>query len=189
MPFFEESDFFFGADLADLLRSFLSDEEAGNSYRAIIEWLLLGAFAYALLRGFLWRFRSRFKRNTKFSFDEREQLDPETGAGWMGLLSSMLPAWLRGTSPVSRSRQFPRGLAGISEVFDLYYDLLDAAARRGFTFDRTATPLERVDTLRSALKSAPVEEITDCFNRACYAGRPSATAITEQLSERLNKSG
>ncbi len=81
----------------------------------------------------------------------------------------------------------PSAEAGISEAFRLYFGLLQAAIGRGHELQLTATPLERVPSLCSALPGAPVEQITRCFNAACYSRSPANLETIRALRDLLEK--
>lgn len=100
------------------------------------------------------------------------------------ILEALLPAWAR-RRPRRPAWRYPRDVPGISEVFELYFGMLEAALRRGHAADPGATPLERAATLASLLPAVPVAAITERFNAACYGNRPTDAATIERLRAAL----
>ncbi len=87
----------------------------------------------------------------------------------------------------TRPWRYPSGEAGITEAFQLYFYLLQAAIGREHELQPSATPLERVPSLSSALPGAPVEQITRCFNAACYGRPPTKVQTIGALRDLLEK--
>jgi hypothetical protein len=140
---------------------------------------------YVLYKTLLKRFRNRSLRPEPMSMDGRESLDAQGNTGLTGLLMELLPAWLRGNGTGWGGWQYPRGQSGITEAFELYFEMLDRAMQKGWRFDPCVTPTERISELGRCLGQAPVAEITECFNLACYGARPTDVARLHELKSQL----
>ena len=118
----------------------------------------------------------------------RETLDPETRPiNDLGRLLKILFGAGSGQR-VQPGWRYPRENPGITEVFELYFEMLDAAMRRGVELSRSATPLEQMEAILATLPDAPVSRITHCFNAACYGGTPIEDDTVKDLKEALSSS-
>ena len=91
-----------------------------------------------------------------------------------------------GRDPAKAAWRYPPGVPGVSEVFELYFAMLDAALERGGKLSPTATPLEQIDRLASTLPGAPVARITECFSAACYGQSPTSGEVLTELRAGLH---
>ena len=87
----------------------------------------------------------------------------------------------------ARAWRCPSAEPGITEAFQLYFSLLQTAVGRGHELQPSATPLERVPSLRATLPGVPVERITRCFNAACYGRFPAEVETVRDLRQMLEK--
>ena len=81
--------------------------------------------------------------------------------------------------------QFPRASPGITEVFELYFEMLDAAIARGAIPSRSATPLEQREHIAASLPGVPVDQITKCFNAACYGSTSTSLEVVLKLKHAM----
>jgi hypothetical protein len=115
---------------------------------------------------------------------ERESIQSESGSAGdlAGLLKRLLPAWLTSGGKESPAKwRIPHDHSGVVEVFKLYFDTLTAAIQKGMPFEPSVTPSERVSQLEAALPGAPVDQLTHCFNAACYGRVPTDVSVVVEL--------
>ena len=118
--------------------------------------------------------------------DERESIrgDADAADDMARLLGGLVPGLLKGRN---RKRwRHPDG-QGIAEVFNLYFETLAMGIKWGMRFDPGMTPAERLPLLEAALPGAPVREVTERFNAACYGQEPSPISRVNELSEDLKR--
>lgn len=176
-----------GIDMPDLtsLRVTPTAQPVETWAREIIQLALVGLLVFGLYRFLIRRFGPRFLRQASLSFDQREQIGDGDNATWLDLLTELLPAWMRAKRDANSERRLPAAEQGIREAFALYYTMLDSAARRGLSLAPSATPNERVPAIEACLVGAPVNEITCCFNRACYGEEPTSLEALASLRQQL----
>ena len=152
-----------------------SVQEIDGDIRSVVHVLMLALLLLVLYKGFLLGFRGRFRRFGLRSGDEREKVEAEEDAlaDLAGLLAGLLPEWLRPSRPGGHSWRIPDGPPGVTRAFELYFSMLERATALGWRFDPARTPRERLKSLSETLDGAPVAEITEAFNLACYANVPS----------------
>ncbi len=112
--------------------------------------------------------------------DERESIRGEldTAGDMSRLLSGLLPGWLK--------RKQGQGWLhpeepGFAEVFKLYFDSIRLGVKWGMQFHPQMTPAERLPLLQAAVPGAPMQELTNRFNAACYGKIPTDPQTVENL--------
>ena len=170
-----------GNSLADTIINILQ-------YPAIVLIIIVVFFLLAIA------FRRLGSRNVEDDGDERESLrdELETSGDMSRLLAGLVPSWWRRKH--GRKWRHPDD-PGIAEVFKLYFESLTMGVKWGMTFHPQMTPAERLPLLQAALPGAPVGELTDRFNAACYGKVPTDIGIVAALrsamedAERTLRSG
>ncbi|MDA1297908.1 MAG: hypothetical protein O3B04_07915 [Chloroflexi bacterium] len=116
--------------------------------------------------------------------DERESMlgELETSGDMSRLLAGLMPGWWRRKQ--GRNWRHPDE-SGFAEVFKLYFDSIRMGVKWGMTFHPQMTPAERLPLLEAALPGAPVREVTDRFNAACYGKVPTDARKAEELRSAL----
>ena len=156
--------------------------ELDGDTRNVVQLLMLALLGLVLYKGFLLGFRGRFRRFVLRSGDERESVANEENAmaDLADLLTGLLPEWMRPGAGPERRWPVPKGPPEIVNAFELYFAMLEQAINNGWQFDPARTPRERLDGLSETLGEAPVTEITETFNLACYAGiAPDPARLSE----------
>jgi hypothetical protein len=126
--------------------------------------------------------RYMMKRRIRLGQDrESVRGDADAGKDLAGLLGKLLPEWMRRHRDPEIVRRYPEDEPGISEVFQLYFSYLKAAARRGMAPESGHTPNELRGAMSRALPGMPVDLMTDRFNAACYGHEPSSSEIVGRL--------
>lgn len=143
-------------------------------YPAIALLIIIAFFLLAMA------FRRFGSRDADTDDDERESLRGEldTDGDMSRLLSGLLPSWWNRKK--SRDWRHPDE-PGIAEVFKLYFDSLQMGVKWGMEFQPHMTPAERLPMLQAALPGAPVQEVTERFNAACYGHVPSDQQALDTL--------
>ena len=111
----------------------------------------------------------------------REALEVETQP--INELARLLKILL-GVGGSTRARvqwRYPRENPGITEVFELYFEMLDATMARGGELAQSATPLEQMEGICDTLPEVPVARITQCFNAACYGQHATSREELKEL--------
>lgn len=98
------------------------------------------------------------------------------------LLDTLLPSWMRRRAHAA-DWKYPRDLPGLSEIYQLYFGLLDSAAARGIVAAPSTTPSERVEALKSGFPGLPVHRLTRRFNAACFGRQTSDDATIQELRQ------
>ncbi len=171
------------------LHNLRPEELAASSYKNLVQIPLAALFLYLLYKGFMWSFRNRSNRPDSNTFDDRERLETEEQGTLGELLMELVPDWLRRRGGAGRQWRYPRDEHGITDAFQLYFSMLEAAVDTGWKFESALTPLERVDSLSAVLPDAPVTEVTACFNQACYGETPNESERLERLRAQLRDCG
>ncbi len=145
----------------------------------MIALIILGTFFLLAMA-----FRKFGSRDVDEDDDERESIREEldTDGDMSRLLGGLLPSWWKRKK--ARDWRHPED-PGIAEVFKLYFDSLKLGVKWGMEFQPQMTPAERLPLLQAALPGAPVQEVTDRFNAACYGGVPSDPQTVDDLRERM----
>jgi len=99
------------------------------------------------------------------------------------IIEAFVPDWLKRRS--ASGWRYPKNLPGFSEIYELYFDMLDTASRLGVATVRSATPLERIEDLETILPEAPVRELTERFNVACFGKLPTDEAALESIRQSM----
>ena len=69
-------------------------------------------------------------------------------------------------------------------MFKLYFESITLAVKWGMNFQPQMTPAERLPLLEATLPGAPMREVTDRFNAACYGHvRTDAHRVAELRSQ------
>ena len=137
--------------------------------------LILLALAYRRIA------RNRARKGT---FERESIRDEVEEVSYFDLLSGLLPSWLTRRGSGRYRWRYP-DTPGIASVFMLYFETLQHAAERGFRFNAQQTPSERAGELAAALPDAPVSDITERFNAACYGNLPTPDDRVAVLREQL----
>lgn len=164
--------------------------QAGPFVDAVVSFLrfpVIALFLYLLIRFLirshrLWSVTDRASPVTVAH--EAVERDGDTLGDIARMLDHLLPEWLRKRADVA-ARRYPEGISGISEVYRLYFDMLDLAADRGLSERASATPIERIPALETTLPSFPVRRLTDMFNAACFRQSPSPQEAIDALRDAL----
>ncbi|MCH8234691.1 MAG: DUF4129 domain-containing protein [Chloroflexi bacterium] len=147
---------------------------------AIIVLLAIGVVLYLTFRRYLGKRRKRFGADR-----ESVRGDADAGKDLAGLLGRLLPEWMRRRGEAGVERRFPPDEPGISEVFQLYFSYLKAAARKGMVTESGRTPNELRIAMSRALPGTPVDLMTERFNAACYGHEPSSDEVVTRLRSGL----
>lgn len=125
-------------------------------------------------------FRRMGSRDTDEDEDERESIrdELETGGDMSRLLGGLVPSWWR--RKAGKNWRHPDD-PGFAEVFKLYFESITLGVKWGMTFHPQMTPAERLPMLQAALPGAPVGEVTDRFNAACYGRVPTDVGTVARL--------
>ncbi len=152
----------------------------------ILMYLVIIAAVYLLYRLMRAAFRAHQLRRQAQAALERENIEGAKNAkdDLLKLALELLPAWMRPAAGVP-APSIPVDLPGITEVYTLYFDMLNLACGKGHEFVPSATPRERRAALERILPKAPVGGITARFNAACYGNIPTEAAIVTRLREEL----
>ena len=170
----------------------LEVEKAAPFVDAVVDFLrypLIALFLYLLIR-YLIR-THRLWNTLQRSLPVEVAIEPMEAEGdslrdISRIIDALIPDWLRGGNR-ARRWHYPSDRPGFSEVFQLYFQMLDVGANRGAVLRRDATPNERLAELKEVLPHAPVNDITERFNAACYGKYPSDSEAVAQLRERLEE--
>lgn len=147
-------------------------------YPVIVILVIVAFFVLALV------YRRLGKRDKKDDGDERESIrgDADTAGDMARLLRGLVPGWMRGRD--GKQWRYPEQ-PGIAEVFKLYFKTIAMGMKWGMKFDPNMTPAERLPLLELALPGAPVRQVTDRFNAACYGLEPTDRAVVAELEASL----
>lgn len=132
--------------------------------------------------------RSRLFRSADDD-SERESIrgDSDPRADLMNLLGRLIPRLSRGGAG-GQGFRYPANEPGVTEVFQLYFGYLVAAAERGARLDACLTPGELQPVLAENLPGTSIELLTQRFNAACYGHEPTDSATIERLDRELRVS-
>ncbi len=176
-----------GVQQAALEEAELAEEGVQTGYALllqIIEWTVISIIAAIVLVVAAFLFSRAYRRMLKPSDGAggvdresvREDADPLSDLG--GLLAKLGGRWSRrkrGLEPL-----LPDGPPGIVEAMRLYYQMLDAAERRGLARLPHQTPQEYRGVLGRLFPHDLVAAATHAFDRAFYGNHP---ADTDRLAE------
>jgi hypothetical protein len=125
-------------------------------------------------------FRRFGSRDSDGGDEERESIrdELETNGDMARLLGGLVPSWWRRKQ--SRMWRHPDD-PGFAEMFKLYFDSLTMGVKWGMAFHPHMTPDERLPLLEAALPGAPVREVTNRFNAACYGKIPTDAQTVADL--------
>ncbi len=152
----------------------------------ILQYPLLAVVVIGIFLAIALAFRRYLSRRPATADEDRERIEiSEAGVG--DLLKGLLPSWFRRTRAQLLVWRYPSGEDGVAEVFQLYFDCLAAAIKRGMNFDPAATPSERTADLAAALPGLSVEVITERFNAACYGREPTDQESLHSLRNSLTE--
>ena len=101
------------------------------------------------------------------------------------MIENLLPEWMTrrgGKAPW----QYPQGMTGITEIYELYFGMLDTAMERGVVLSSGATPRERISDLEAALPGFPVKPLTEKFNAACFGDLASSAREIDTLRQAID---
>jgi hypothetical protein len=128
--------------------------------------ILLFYFVYRLL---LKAYQGYFRSLPAVADADRERIEShrDAKADLISLALGLLPDWMFPRAGIEPPR-YPLGIPGISEVYEIYFDMLTRAYREGYTFNPSETPRERLAGIAGFLPGVPAADITECFNRARY---------------------
>lgn len=118
--------------------------------------------------------------------EEREALDGDSAGEMARLLKSLLPGWLLRRRRDGVDWRYPKDEPGVTEIFKLYYSVLERALSRGGSPDPHLTPSERAPRIREIVPGVPVERLTACFNRACYGRHPTDARVVAALQKQID---
>ncbi len=164
--------------------------EAGNAtVDSILNIIQYPVIALAVITAFFilaMAYRRLGQQEESDDDDERESLRSElnTAGDMSRLLGGLVPGWMRRRS--GKGWRSPDE-SGFAEVFSLYFDALGFAVKRGMQFHPQMTPRERLPLLQAALPGAPIGELTDRFNDACYGHIPADPNEVEALRSRIEE--
>jgi hypothetical protein len=149
-------------------------------YPVIVLLVIVAFFILAMA------FRRFGKRGEENPDDERESIrgDADTAGDMARLLRGLVPGWLKGKD--GKTWRYPDE-PGIAEVFQLYFKTIAMGMKWGAPFDPNMTPAERLPALELALPGAPVRQVTDRFNAACYGREPTPQHIVAELDAGLDE--
>lgn len=154
---------------------------------AIIAWplaaIILLVVLYFLMKG-LRKMRAGREEGPE---SERESIRGDANArkDLMDLLSRLLPGFVLRGRKGERILRFPTDEPGITEVFELYFQYLAKALRRGASLEPHLTPTELRIDLEEVMPGAPVALLTERFNAACYGHEPSGADVIRRLEHGL----
>lgn len=150
-----------------------------------LQWPLTILLPIVLLVVLALAYRRIIARRRRGDDIERESIRGEVeDVSYWDLLRGLLPAWLTARGRRRHLWRYP-DTPGIAGVFMLYFEMLQHSIERGMEFNARLTPMERQPLLESVLPGAPVSDITDRFNAACYGDLPTPDARVEQLRQQL----
>ena len=169
-----------GVQQAALEEAELAEEGVQTGYALllqIIEWTVISILGAIALVVAVFLFSRAYRRMLKppdgpegpDRESVREDADPLSDLG--GLLSKLGGRWTR-----RRKREqmpLPDGPPGIVEPMRLYYQMLDAAERRGIARQPHQTPQEHRGPLSRLFPHDIVAAITHAFDRAFYGNHPT----------------
>ena len=174
-----------GVQQAALEEAELAEEGVQTGYALllqIIEWTVIAILAAIVLVVAVFLFSRAYRRMLKppnaRDVDResvREDADPLSDLG--ALLSKLGGRWTRRRKP---SPPLPDGPPGIVEPMRLYYQMLDAAERRGIARLPHQTTQEYRGPLSRLFPNDIVAAATHAFDRAFYGNHP---ADREQIAE------
>ena len=165
------------------------DQESAATVAWVLQLLAVLLIATLATRALMHRYRSRFRIGPGQRGESRENLsdeeDPGTSFGryWVDLIASRF----RSRTSHATRWSYPRGLPGITEAYEVYYQTLDLAERIGVRINLEQTPNQRLGELSGKLPNVPVREITTAFNAACYAERPTNPGRLKALEATLKQ--
>lgn len=147
-------------------------------YPVIALLIILAFFLLAMA------FRRFGARGSSDDDDDRESIRDEldTSGDMSRLLGGLMPSWMRRKK--GEDWRYPED-PGLAEVFKLYFESLRLGVKWGMEFQPQMTPAERLPMLQAALPGAPVAEVTDRFNAACYGKIATDQRTIEDLRERV----
>ena len=153
------------------------EEEGGNP--GVVRFIQIAGIAvltvvvvaalYFLARAFRRRKRGRYEYPEGARESVKEGSDPLLDAA--KLLFDLLPERLR-RRRARRELRAPDGEPGVVEAFEIYYNLLGAAERRGVRRQASESPLEFEVRLGPLFPPELARKATAAFNRACYGNLP-----------------
>jgi hypothetical protein len=164
-------------------------EQGDSTVESIIQIIQYPVIALIVVLAFFLlalAFRKYGKRDNGGEDDERDSIrgDADAAGDMARLLGGLVPGWLRGHS--KKVWRYPHE-QGIAEVFRLYFDVIAVGMKWGVKFEPYMTPVERLPLLQAALPGAPVQEVTERFNAACYGHVPTDPQRVLELEASLRE--
>ena len=161
-------------------------EEAEENYRppallvSILKWTLIGLLVAGVLGLLYWALWLRLRRGGDSSGMVRESVREEASLEDLGtLLGSLLPRWRAREGPYMYP--LPSGTDPGSRVRRAYYQLLNAATRRGQPRQPWETPLQFESHLGQQFAGLPAQEITESFDRVRFGLMPATAQEADWL--------
>lgn len=175
----------FTSEMREMLEELQREQEPSSDILAaviqIIEWALISIVALAsaaiLIRAFKRLLHGHEAGNRGRRDSIAPNIDPLNDAATLAL--RLVPNVLK--RPKTKKYRVPDGPPGIAEAFRLYYDMLDAAHRRGIVRPPHHTPTEFQPTLERTLPPDVVRPSTHAFNLAIYAHTPAEQSRIRRL--------
>ena len=171
-----------GLDAEPGLRDLQPGGAIGDALAEFLQVAFLCVMVYALVRMLIFAYRQLPHQGEPPLPEEHEFIGAKADplADIATLLRHVLPG--RGTRTLpDLPGDFERLAPGVGAVFALYFELVSEAVLRGHEFVAARTPSERAPALAAALPGAPVGDITQRFNAACYGNRPTDDATLSAL--------
>jgi len=151
---------------------------------AFLRFPLIALFLYLLIRFLMSAHRKWNTTARHLPIDvehERVEHQGDTLSDLAKVLENLTPDWLRRRR--KHSWIIPEDRPGITEIFRLYFNIVDIARARGYEWNAGRTPSERVVELESILPGFPVRELTACFNAACFGNIPADRETIAKLED------
>ena len=134
---------------------------------AILKWSFITVALLAVLGFLYWILWTKLMGRGDGEGMVRESVRDEASPEDMGsLLAGLMPRWRSAPPPYRYA--LPGGRDPDARVRRAYYRLLNAATRRGRGRGFAETPLEYAARLKASFPQAPVEGLTDAFDRVRF---------------------
>ena len=152
----------------------------------LVRYSLIGVLVMGVLAFLYWALWIRARQKEEEFGILRESVQTEGADGDLGtLLAGLLPRWRAPQAP--HFYALPSGSDPASRVQRAYFQMLNAATRRGQPRLPSETPLEYQSKLLQQFSDTPVDELTDDFDQVRFGRLPVSAEEAERLEEEVDR--